>query len=96
MRSFIAVSLAVGTLVGLGSVAEAGKKVKPSQMTCEDFLAVDEQARPQVLYWIAGYNRAGQEEVDIDVLSKPITAAVVEECRKDPKATFWDKIKSKL
>jgi acid stress chaperone HdeA len=70
------------------------KAVKPETMTCEEFLALGEEARPHAIYWIEGYTKSGEkvEAVRIDAFSRPITA-VVEQCEKTPKETLWQKIK---
>jgi acid stress chaperone HdeA len=91
--SRIGAALAVGMLI-VHPAGAAGKK--PSEWTCQDFLAVDDSIKPQVVYWMEGYNKAGKPEfaeVDVESFKRPITA-VVTECKKEPKASLWDKIKN--
>jgi len=70
------------------------KTVNPETMTCEEFLALGEEVRPRAVYWIEGYSQSGEkvESVRIDAFARPITT-VVEECKKTPKETLWQKIK---
>ena len=72
----------------------AGKSVNPETMTCEEFLALDQDTQPHVVYWIEGYSQAGkQETVVIQAFEQPITV-VVNECKKTPKESLMQKIKT--
>jgi hypothetical protein len=80
-----------------GSAAHADK-VK--NITCEQFLAMDEDAQDDIVYWVHGV-QAGQskqtvavEEVDVgyDAFGRPV-AEVVTACKGDKKASLWDKVK---
>jgi hypothetical protein len=69
----------------------AGKKVKPEEMTCEEFLALDEGAQAYVVSWMEG--KSGElDTVDIDEYSAPVTY-VVAECKAAREETAWQKIK---
>ena len=72
----------------------AGKSVKPETITCEDFLALDKDTQPHMVYWIEGYSQAGKEEmVVIQAFERPVTV-VVNECKKTPKESLMQKIKN--
>jgi acid stress chaperone HdeA len=74
----------------------ATKTVKPETMTCEEFLALGEEVRPNVVYWIDGHAKSGKlkgEAAEIDTFSRPITV-IVDECQKTPKESLWQKVKS--
>jgi acid stress chaperone HdeA len=83
-----------GVVLSAPVFAEPNKTVKPETMTCEEFLALGEEVRPQVVYWIDGYAQSGEkvESVRLDAFARPITM-VVDECKKTPKETLWQKIK---
>jgi hypothetical protein len=71
------------------------KKVKPVAMTCEEFLSLSSDVQPEVAYWLDGYNRKGDEaagEVDLE----RDMAVLVEVCKPTPKASLWERIKTKL
>jgi hypothetical protein len=70
------------------------KKVKPTKMTCDEFVAVDDTVKPEAVYWAAGYN-AGvkQDAVDQVDLERDIGVVVVE-CKQAPKESFWTKVKN--
>ena len=92
--SGIGAALVVSMLIIHPAGAAGGKK--PSEWTCQDFLAVDDDVKPQVVYWMEGYNKAGKPEaaeVDVDYFDRPITT-VITECKKEPKASLWDKVKN--
>lgn len=93
----ICLSIAAGTLA-LGTVAHADKL---KNITCEQFLAMDEGARNNIVYWVHGVQVADSkknvaaEEVDVgyDAFGRPV-AEVVTACEGDKKASLWDKIKA--
>jgi len=71
------------------------KKVKPTKMTCEEFVALDDTVQPEAVYWAEGYNAAlkAKEGVAAEVdLERDINVVVVE-CKQAPKESFWDKVK---
>src|SRR5205823_42964 len=63
------------------------KTIKPETITCEEFLAMDKDVQPLVVYWIDGYENSGDaktEGVVIHIFERPIST-VVSECKKAPK-----------
>jgi len=74
------------------------KKLKPVAMTCEEFLALGSDVQPEVAYWLHGYNRktntdveaAGEVDLERDV------AVLVESCKPTPKASLWQRVKEKF
>jgi acid stress chaperone HdeA len=71
-------------------------KVKPSKITCEEFVVLDETVKPQVIYFIEGATRKGKMEdavISVDEISNPVLW-VLDECRKTPKATVWQKVEN--
>lgn len=54
-------------------------------MTCEDFLVLDEDVQPYVVYWLHG--KSGEiESIDIVEYGYPVDY-IVTECSKDKQAT---------
>jgi acid stress chaperone HdeA len=71
------------------------KAVKATELTCEEFLSYDEVTRPQIVYWSEGLNGKGKPEdavIDIDRINS-LVPVLVEDCTKDPKSSYWQKIK---
>jgi acid stress chaperone HdeA len=71
------------------------KTIKPEKITCEEFLAMDKDVQPHVVYWIDGYENsddAKAEGVVIHIFERPINT-VVSECKKAPKDALAQKIK---
>jgi|UniRef100_E6QRD0 hypothetical protein len=69
---------------------------QPAKMTCEEFTALDETAQPKVVYWAEGFNHKGKPKdavIDIDSTDK-LVPVLITECKKTPKASFWQKVKS--
>ncbi len=85
------------TVVAVPTVMAAQHKPnKPTTMTCEEFLTLDDSAQPGVVYWSEGFNKKGQPEdavFDIDS-TNALVPVIITECQKTPKASFWQKIKN--
>jgi acid stress chaperone HdeA len=69
----------------------------PSRMTCEQFVMLDDVAKPKVVYWAEGFNVASDggatdAVVDIETTDK-LVPVLVTECNATPKLTLWQKIK---
>jgi acid stress chaperone HdeA len=97
--------LAVALLCTAPAVFASGSKKPVSKWTCADFLAVDDQYKPKVIYAATAYSRAGKPEADvIDIEgTETVTPMVVDECTKAPQASFtqklkaaWDKVAAKV
>ena len=84
-------------IAGIATSAMASGNKKPvSQWTCADFLAVEAQFRPKVIYAATAYSKAGKPEaefIDIDGTER-VTPMVVAECTKSPQASFMEKLKA--
>jgi hypothetical protein len=95
MKTF-SLSLFVGTLICMSTpyVLLAAPK-QPSKMTCQDFVALDEVARPKAFYWADGYSRYGLSDdaiIDFDENDR-LVPVILEECTKTPKVALVSKIK---
>ncbi|MBE2257500.1 MAG: HNS-dependent expression A [Candidatus Accumulibacter sp.] len=92
----VAVSLII---VAAATTAVAADSKKPvAKWTCADFVAVDDQFKPQVMYAATAYAKGGKPEasmIDIEGTEK-IIPIVGEECVKDPQASFWQKLKAAM
>ena len=72
----------------------AETKKPTSKWTCDEFLAVDEQFQPKVIYWSSAQSKAGKptgSTVDIEGAEKVIPM-VIDDCKKAPKESFWSKL----
>ena len=96
--------LAVATMTALAGTALAddsaakSKKLKPSKMTCQDFLELDEVSQPKVIYWAEGFNQKGNtDDVTFDTdTTDHLVPVMVEVCKKEPTASFWKKTKAEF
>ena len=92
--------LTIGALlVGLATATQAadtGKKVVPTKMTCEEFVALDEAARPRVVAWITGYDQAGgrvavaAEGVQLSA-ARTVRFASLTDCSAEPSGIYFDR-----
>ncbi len=77
---------------------QAAAKKPIAKMTCEDFVGLDESFQPKAVYWAVAYGKNGQPEaeaVDVEGVEK-VVPVVVEECKKAPKESFWQKVKAEI
>jgi hypothetical protein len=68
---------------------------KPVKMRCDEFVALEDVARPKVVYWSEGFNKDGgatDSVVDIAETDR-LVPVLVQECTDEPKLTFWQKLK---
>lgn len=90
--------IALGTLIVGAGPAEA-KSAKVDQITCEEFLALNPDDQNRIAYWVDGYaqgkNEAAVGTVAFDKFGQPV-GALVEDCKKTPKETLWEKLKKHL
>ena len=93
----VAMGGVLGGLVGAAPARAASKQV--DQITCEEFLALNESDQNKIAFWVDGYQAAKGEAavgtVAFDKFGQPI-GALVEDCKKTPKETLWQKLKSRL
>ena len=76
----------------VSGVALAGKN--PATYTCAELIEVDVDYVPQVIYWLDGYNWAGDPMLVEDVEWVPVeTDTILIECKKDPSQKAADVVK---
>jgi acid stress chaperone HdeA len=93
----VAVSLLAGSTVALAAQSSAVNKPL-GKMTCEDFVALDDQFKPKMVYWAVAYGQGGKPEsagINIEGTEKMIVA-LGEACKKAPKESFWEKVKAEV
>jgi hypothetical protein len=93
----LVLGVGLAAVVTAGTASAASKKV--DQITCEDFLAMNLDDQNRIAYWVDGYAAAKGEAavgtVAFDKFGQPI-GALVEDCKKTPKETLWEKLKKHL
>jgi hypothetical protein len=80
------------------SRAAPAKLVAPGRLSCEEFLMYDEITRPQIIYWSLGSahkGRAGGEIIDV-ARTNTLVPILVDDCRREPKTSFWHEFKSEF
>lgn len=77
---------------------KTAKGANPEKMTCEEFLELEEVVKPKVVYWAEGVNRKGKvEDATFDVeTTDRLVPVIIEVCQKEPKASFWKKLKAEF
>jgi acid stress chaperone HdeA len=67
-----------------------------SNMTCSQFLALDDVTKPKVVFWAEGLNKSGRPEsavIDVDSVNR-IVPVVIDACTQNPNASFMNSVKS--
>jgi acid stress chaperone HdeA len=67
-----------------------------TQWTCEEFITLDDEYKPNAVYWATAYAKGGTPEAsELDIAgTEQITPMIVQDCEKEPKASFWQKLKA--
>jgi hypothetical protein len=78
----------------------AASAPKPTTMTCQEFVSLEDVAQPRLVYWAEGFDRdrdggVADSVVDIDETDR-LVPVLVKECKETPKLTFWQKLKKYL
>jgi acid stress chaperone HdeA len=86
--------IAAAALSFFATNALAETKKPTSKWTYEDFLAVDDQFQPKVIYWSSAQSKKGKPlatDVDIEGTEKVIPI-IIDDCKKAPQESFWNKL----
>ncbi|MEO8008697.1 MAG: HdeA/HdeB family chaperone [Betaproteobacteria bacterium] len=94
--SLISALLAL-SILAVAPAAFAAKTPKLSEWKCKDFIVMDDEYKPKVLYWASSHAHPGWESpehatLEIDRVEKMIPM-VIEECQAEPEANFYSKVK---
>lgn len=83
-------------IAGVAASAAVADTKKPAKdWTCADFLAIEDQYKPKVVYWATAYSKRGKpegSELDIEGTEK-VTPMVIAACTGTPNESFWKKLK---
>jgi acid stress chaperone HdeA len=97
----IVIGVVAAVLVAAPTIAVGqsdGAKKPLGKITCEDFLGFEDSFKPKMVYWAAAYAQGGKPEsagVHVAGIEKMVPA-VIENCKKAPKDSFWEKIKAEV
>ncbi len=83
-------------IVAATAAASAEVKKPVAQWKCADFLSIDDQFKPKVVYSATAFAKSGKlaaSVVDIEGTEKVIPR-LIDDCAKDPKASFWQRLKN--
>jgi hypothetical protein len=87
-----------GAHAGASASAHSSSHKVSAKTTCEEFLGLEETFQPEAVSWAAAYNAEGEpvaEAVDVEGI-ETVIPFVIEECKKAPKETFWQKVKAEM
>ena len=88
----LAIMLVTGSLV---SSAQAARQPIRDHMTCSEFLLADDEAKPEIVYWLATRGLAGKPAAFVDVdVTDGMVPAVVERCKEAPTTRLAQQLKA--
>ncbi len=74
--------------------AEDSKK-PVSGWTCEEFLAVEGDFQPKVVYWATAKSKTGKPGSIVDIEgTEKVVPMVIDDCKKTPSDSFLTKLKN--
>jgi len=84
-----------GVIIVATSAVGAESKKPIAEWACTDFLAVDDQFRPKVVYAATAYVNGGKPEVSvIDIVgTEKVIPMVIDDCKRTPQSSFWQTLK---
>src|SRR5262245_54058702 len=91
----VAVMLTAGSDVASAQSSSSRKPIR--QMTCGEFLRVDDNVKPEIVHWLAirGEPRNSSMVVDVDATDS-IVPAVVERCKDAPAASLSQTVRTEV
>ena len=91
----VSVSIAlIAACILASGVALADKGKHPATYTCAELIEVDAEYVPEYVYWLDGFNWAGDPVFDAEVEWVPVeTDTIIIECKKDPSQKAADVVK---
>ena len=88
-------ALLLGAAVA-AQTALAETSSKPvAKWTCDEFLAVEGDFQPKVVYWATAKSKTGKPGSIVDIEgTEKVTPMVIDECKKTPSESFMTKLKN--
>jgi acid stress chaperone HdeA len=89
LRYFLLASCA---LTIQAAVADTKKPV--SNWTCEEFLAVEGDFQPKVIYWATAKAKSGKPSSIVDIEgTEKVVPLIIDNCKKTPSSSFMAKLR---
>ncbi len=90
LRYFV---LASCVLAAQAAVADTKKPV--SKWTCEEFLAVQDDFQPKVVYWATAKAKSGKPDSVVDIEgTEKVVPMIIDDCKKAPSDSFVTKLRN--
>lgn len=90
LRYFVIASC---VLAAQAAVADTKKPV--SKWTCEEFLAVQDDFQPKVVYWATAKAKSGKPDSVVDIEgTEKVVPVIIDDCKKAPSDSFLTKLRN--
>jgi hypothetical protein len=89
-------ALAMGLVASIAAAKTA--KIDPTRMTCEEFVALENGVKPDVIAYLQGYSEGGKgtHPVAVAVPAAAEVKYVETVCAEAPKESLWQRLRAKL
>ncbi|MBL1255726.1 MULTISPECIES: acid-activated periplasmic chaperone HdeA [Methylocystis] len=85
--------LASCVLAAQAAVADTKKPV--AKWTCEEFLAVQDDFQPKVVYWATAKAKSGKPDSVVDIEgTEKVVPMIIDDCKKAPSESFVTKLRN--
>jgi len=94
----IKVAVVAVTLFASSALASSTTKKPIEKMTCEEFVGLEDNFKPNAVSWAIAYGANGKPEsagVRVERIQQ-IVPVVIEACQKTPRESFWRKVKGEF
>ena len=94
----IKVAVVAVTLFASSALTSSTTKKSIEKMTCEEFVGLEDNFKPNAVSWAIAYGANGKPEsagVSVEGIQR-IVPVIIEACQKTPKASFWQKVKGEF
>ena len=84
--------LVIPIAILVGAAADTKKPV--AKWTCADFLGVEDEFKPKLIYWATAHVKGEKPEVatiNIEGTEKVIPI-IIDDCKRAPQESFWQKL----
>jgi len=96
MKLIVTIAVLSGVLLTTTMISPVlAAKHKPAEITCEEFVALDDVVKPKIVYWNEGFIYKGKPVdavIDIEETDQFIPVLITE-CQKSPKVSLKEKLK---
>lgn len=87
--------LVLASCILAAQAASADTKKPVSKWTCEEFLTVQDDFQPKVVYWATAKAKSGKPDSVVDIEgTEKVVPMIIDDCKKAPSDSFVTKLRN--